>query len=181
MKILLLMLGHWMNLNHWENINVQEGKAKTITTALNLLMERRNLHKDNMTGFSRDGTSFMTGKNKWRTINSPFLVGIHCVAHRLALYTSQAANAIPYLAKFKEILTALYCYFDKSAFWSQSLAEVQKIFEHPELKIKCLISGGFHSRVLWRHCTALGSLLWPTWNPNPTAGLSLIFQVDGEL
>ena len=68
MKILLLMLGHWMNLNHWENINVQEGKAKTITTALNLLMERRNLHKDNMTGFSRDGASFMTGKNEWRTI-----------------------------------------------------------------------------------------------------------------
>ena len=30
---------------------------------------------------------------------------------------------------------------------------------------KCLMSGCFHSTVLWRHCTALGSLLWPT-RPN---------------
>ena len=55
---------------------------------------------------------------------------------KLALCTSQAANGIPYLAKFKEILTALYRYFDKSALWSQSLAEFQNIFEHPELKIQ---------------------------------------------
>ena len=40
------------------------------------------------------------------------------------------------MAKFKEILTAFYRYFDKSALRSQSLAEFQKIFEHPELKIK---------------------------------------------
>ena len=100
------------------------------------------------------------------------LGSIHRMAHRLALCSSQAANGIPYLAKFKEILTALYCYFDNSALQSQSLAEFQKIFEHPELKIKkCLISGGFLSTVIWRHCTALGSLLWPTWNPNPTVML----------
>ena len=68
--------------------------------------------------------------------NSPFLVSIHWMAHRLALCTSQAANCIRYLAKFKEILTALYHHFDQSALQSQSLAEFQKIFEHPELKLK---------------------------------------------
>ena len=68
--------------------------------------------------------------------NSPFLVSIHWMAHRLALCTSQAANDIPYLAKFKEILTALYRHFYQSALQSQSLAEFQKIFEHPELKLK---------------------------------------------
>lgn len=68
--------------------------------------------------------------------DSPFLVSIHYMAHRLALCTSQAANGIPYLAKFKEILTGLHRYFGKSALQSQSLVEFQKIFDHPELKLK---------------------------------------------
>ena len=48
-------------LHFLENINVQNGKAETITTAVNLLMERRNLHK--IAGFGSDGASVMTGKN----------------------------------------------------------------------------------------------------------------------
>ena len=98
-------------LHFLENINVRNGKAETITTAVNLLMERRNLHKDKIKGFGSDGASVMKGKNngvsKRTKDDSPFLVSIHCMAHRLALCTSQAANDIPYLAKFKEILIAL--------------------------------------------------------------------------
>ena len=74
-------------------------------------MEKRNLHKDKMKGFGSSGVSVMTGKNngvsKRMKDDSPFLVSIHCMAHRLALCTSQVANGIPYLAKFKEILAAL--------------------------------------------------------------------------
>ena len=50
-------------LHFLENINVRDGKAETITTAVNLLMEKRNLHKDKITGFGSDGASVMTGKN----------------------------------------------------------------------------------------------------------------------
>lgn len=98
-------------LHFLENIIVQNGKADAITTAVNLLMEKRNLHKDKMKGFGSSGVSVMTGKNngvsKRMKDDSPFLVSIHCMAHRLALCTSQVANGIPYLAKFKEILAAL--------------------------------------------------------------------------
>ncbi|XP_022809136.1 protein FAM200A-like [Stylophora pistillata] len=112
-------------LHFLENINVRDGKVETITTAVNLLMERRYLHKDKMTGFSNDGVSVMTGKNngvsKRMKDHSAFVVSVHCMAHRLAICTSQAAHGIPYLAKFKEIFTALYGYFDKSALRSQSI------------------------------------------------------------
>ena len=67
--------------------------------------------------------------------DSPFFVSIHSMAHRLPLCTSQVVNGIPNLAKIKEILTAFYCYFDKSTLHSQSLAEFQKIFEHSELSV----------------------------------------------
>lgn len=64
-------------LHFLENINVRDGKAETITTAVNLLMERRNLHKDKMTGFGNNGASVMTGKNngvsKRVKDDSPFL------------------------------------------------------------------------------------------------------------
>ena len=52
-------------LHFLENINVRDGKAETITTAVNLLMERRNLHKDKMAGFGSDGASVVTGKKQW--------------------------------------------------------------------------------------------------------------------
>lgn len=87
--------------------------------------------------------------------NSPFLVSIHCMAHRLC--TSQAANGIPYLAKFREILAALYRYFDKSALPSQSLVEFQKTIKHPELKIKELFD------IRWFSFHGALETLYRTW------------------
>ena len=45
------------------NINVWDGKAKTITTAVNLLMEKRNFDKNRMTGFGSHRAYIITGKN----------------------------------------------------------------------------------------------------------------------
>ena len=50
-------------LHFLENINVRDGKAETITSAINMLMQKRNLQKNKMTGFGSDGASVMTGKN----------------------------------------------------------------------------------------------------------------------
>ena len=50
-------------LHFLKNINVLDGKVETITAAVNLLMEKRNLYKNRMTGFGSDGASVMTGKN----------------------------------------------------------------------------------------------------------------------
>ena len=92
-------------LHFLENINVCDGKAETITSAINMLMQKRNLQKNKMTGFGSDGASVMTGKNNGVTKrmkdDSPYLISIHCMAHRLALCTSQAANGIPYCQNSK--------------------------------------------------------------------------------
>ena len=50
-------------LHFLENVNVCDGKAETITTAINMLMQKRNLHKNKMTGFGSNGASVMTGKS----------------------------------------------------------------------------------------------------------------------
>ena len=67
--------------------------------------------------------------------DSPYPISIRCIAHRLALCTSQAANRIPDLSKFLETSTAFYRYLD-TALGSQSLTEFRKSFQDAKLKIK---------------------------------------------
>jgi len=82
----------------------------------------------------------MTGRDKGLTgqllrIN-PHLLNIHCIAHRLALCTSQAAEGIPALKEYQETLTSLFYYFKGSACRTQKLAKVQSILDEPQLKVK---------------------------------------------
>ena len=55
-------------------------------------------------GFGSDGASVMTGCPGGVAVHlrgqNHEMVSIHCGAHRLALASSQAAHAIPYLKKF---------------------------------------------------------------------------------
>lgn len=103
-------------------------------------MSARKINSDQLVGMGSDGVSVMTG-NKTGVATQlkrdhPFLINIHCMAHRLALCTSQAASGIPYLEHFKENLTAMYKYFDKSALRTTTLGEFQAIFEDPQIKLK---------------------------------------------
>ena len=51
-------------LHFLENMNVRDERSKLLQLLnINLLMERRNLHKDKMAGLGSDGASVMTGKN----------------------------------------------------------------------------------------------------------------------
>ena len=67
-------------LHFLENINFRNGKAETITNAVNLLMERRKLHKDKMKGFGSDGASVMTGKNNGVSKQRRTIVHFSCLS-----------------------------------------------------------------------------------------------------
>lgn len=67
---------------------------------------------------------------------NPHMVNVHCVAHRLALCTSQAAANIPQLQSHQQVLTDLFYYFKGSAKCQEKLKEVQKILDDPQLIIK---------------------------------------------
>ena len=58
------------------------------------------------------------------------------MAHKLALCTSQASTGIQFRSTFKETLTALYGYFQKSSLRTHQLKEFQEIFQQPQLKVK---------------------------------------------
>ncbi|PFX25303.1 hypothetical protein AWC38_SpisGene10087 [Stylophora pistillata] len=89
-------------------------------------------------GITQDGASVKTGENKgmkgWLKEQNAHMVHIHCMAHRLALCTSQAANDIPCLKKYQEWLTSLFYCMKASATREKELHKVQEVLDHPALK-----------------------------------------------
>ena len=67
---------------------------------------------------------------------NPLILQIHCIAHRLALVTSQAGSAIPYLKEFQEFLTSVFYWFKHSAVRVHALKHLQEVLDSPQIRIK---------------------------------------------
>ena len=80
-------------------VSVLDGKGMTIYDMVTNLKERRQLKNEKLIAFSIDGASSMVGcENGFVTllkndIKNP--IGTHCIAHRVALATSNASKKIP--------------------------------------------------------------------------------------
>ena len=63
-----------------------------------LYLESKNINIDKLCGFGSDCASVMTGRKTGVTgkllEHNPAIINIHCMAHRLALCTSQAAKCL---------------------------------------------------------------------------------------
>jgi len=61
-----------------------------------------------------DGASVMTGVTTCFSEQSPFIIKSHCIAQRLALPASQAANSVNYLKKYQGTINEIYKYYHYS-------------------------------------------------------------------
>ena len=93
-----------------------------------------------MSSFGSDGASVMTGCRedvatclKWLNNN---IISIHCVAHWLALAAGQVSQSIPYLRRFKEILSTLFYFYHNSAVRQAGLTAIQVVLNDPVLRLK---------------------------------------------
>ena len=97
----------------------------------------------------------MTGKDNGvaailKRTHCPHMISVHCVAHRLALATSQAAASVNVVKRYEKELGAIYSYFKHSASRTNKLAEMQKIFDDPHIQLKKIFEVrwlSFHSAV----------------------------------
>lgn len=87
-----------------------------------------------------DGASVMTGRisgvSARLSRDQPFLVNIHCMAHKLALCTSHAADSVNYLKKHREILTNIFYHFKHSSLRTPNLSKIEDVLDDKKLKIK---------------------------------------------
>jgi len=138
----------------WGNIHIPNGQAATVTQIVNDILASCHVDEKKFVGFGSEGAPVMTGKNngvatRLKRVN-PFLISIHCMAHKLALCTSQESTGIQFVSTFKETLTALYGYFQKSSL------EFQEIFQQPQLKVKEVYEirwFAFYGALEVLHCT----------------------------
>ena len=67
---------------------------------------------------------------------APWVISNHCVAHRLALATAQAADEISYIKKFKAILGQLYRFYSYSGVRMAGLKEIQDVLDDLQVKMR---------------------------------------------
>ena len=118
---------------------IPDSTAHTIVSKVRQICNEFQLNLQNLCGLGSDGASVMLGvRGGVSTLlkeQTPFLVANHCIAHRLALACGQAANEIPYLKKFKDILDQLYRFYDNSAVRTAGLRAIQEVVNDPHLKL----------------------------------------------
>ena len=119
-------------------IEEEQCTAPVVTQKIQNVIIARSIPVDKVMSFRSDGASIMTvgGVSTLLKKENPFMINIHCMAHRLALCTSQAANQLEKMEKYRQLLTDLYYYFSKSAKRVAGLKAIQEILESPPLKIK---------------------------------------------
>ncbi|XP_060078766.1 zinc finger protein 862-like [Ylistrum balloti] len=122
------------------NVQFHEGTGTAIAAEIFSQCEKRGVTCKKIMGLGSDGASVMTGKGKgvagMMMRKNLHIINVHCVAHRLALSTSQAAENIAPLKEYQETITSIYYYFKYSPNRVASLSEIQKVLNDPQLRYK---------------------------------------------
>lgn len=121
--------------------NINNGKAATITDNLLRELNANGLDLSKLVGLGSDGAAVMVGNRNGvakllKDETNGLLVNCHCIAHRLALACAQAANEIKYLKKFKDVITQLFYYFQRSSVRMSGLQEMHDLLDSPDIKLK---------------------------------------------
>ena len=72
----------------------------------------------------------------WGQLKKPFMLSMHCVAHKLALASQSAAASVPYCNEHHSILKRVYNYFHISTVHYSALQEVMEALNDPFLQIQ---------------------------------------------
>ena len=126
------------------NKECKDATGAGIASAIEEIMCQLNVPMTKVMSMGSDGASVMTGRNRGCTgmllRSNPHMVNVHCVAHSLALCTSQAAEGIQELKQHQQILTDLFYYFRGSPKRAAKIKEIQELLDDPVLTYKELHS-----------------------------------------
>ncbi|XP_071168230.1 zinc finger protein 862-like [Mytilus edulis] len=125
-------------------LELSGGTADVIFTAVKTLFDMYDLDFSKCISISTDGASVMTGIRSGVTTKfseqNPFIIKTHCIAHRLALASSQAANSINYLKKYQGTLNEVYKYYHHSCKHMSELKAMATIFDKAEKRFQEVFS-----------------------------------------
>ena len=112
--------------------------ANAVYSTLVGFLKACNIDTSKIWGFSSDGAAVMMGKDngvvrKFK-IDSPYLLEMHCIAHKLALSSLDAAKQVGEVKYFESILQSLHSYFSKSSKRIEHLRTWQDVLDDDRVK-----------------------------------------------
>ena len=122
-----------------EIVHLQKANAESIHSALIECLKKKDLQVGRIVGMGFDGAATFSGKKSGIQARmkkfAPHALFVHCHCHMLQLACVQAANSTPGIKHVYTTLTALWKFFHYSPKRTESLKEVQRVLDMPELKI----------------------------------------------
>ncbi|XP_070547018.1 zinc finger protein 862-like [Ptychodera flava] len=97
-----------------------DGIVHAVSKLLSSCLGNEDMWKQKLVAFGSDGASVMVGKKggvvkKFKDDNRPFLLGVHCSAHRLELAYKDACKEVPLYKKVDALMTNLYYFYRNSS------------------------------------------------------------------
>uniref|UniRef100_A0A4W6FPJ6 HAT C-terminal dimerisation domain-containing protein n=1 Tax=Lates calcarifer TaxID=8187 RepID=A0A4W6FPJ6_LATCA len=124
------------------NYAIPSGTAECITAKIKDVLSGRGVAMARVVGLGSDGANVMVGREaggaqQLRQNDCPFLVNIHCGAHRTALAARDASTAVRQVSAYVTTLNNIYTYYKNSPIRTYRLNELQKeMGEHDLLSLK---------------------------------------------
>lgn len=122
------------------NLHCPDVSGEGIANSIIKTMSQFGVPAHKIMGFGSDGANVMTGRKKGATgmllRHNPHMINVHCMAHRLALCTSQAADAVPDMKSYHETVTSLYYYFKLAPARVARFSEIQQLLDGQELRVR---------------------------------------------
>ncbi|KAF3833185.1 hypothetical protein F7725_026850 [Dissostichus mawsoni] len=124
------------------NYVIPSGTAECITTKIKDVLSGRGVAMARVVGLGSDGANVMVGRKagvaqKMRLNDCPYLVNIHCGAHRTALAARDASKAVREISAYVTTINNIYTYYKNSPIRTHRLNELQnEMEEHDLLSLK---------------------------------------------
>ena len=114
--------------------------APVLTEAIVLFLNKNQIDFTKVAGLGSDGASVMVGKNNGvgamlKRLN-PFMLSMHCVAHKLVLASENAASTVPYCRYHHSTLRGLYNYFHTSPNKYSILKVMMEVLQDPVVHLQ---------------------------------------------
>ena len=127
------------------DVELNSANAEGITKKVLEVLEEKKISTRKITGIGTDGAAVMSGKHsgfgaRMQRQASPFALQVHCVAHRLALASGQAADTVSIVKQYQSTVNSLYNFFQTSTKRSKALHKMQEVYHDHEIALHATFS-----------------------------------------
>lgn len=120
------------------NYSMSSGTAESIKAKIKEVLSARGVSLDRVVGLGSDGANVMVGRKagvaqQLRQSDCPYLLNIHCGAHRTALAARDACKAVREVSAYVTTLNNVYTYYKNSPIRTHRLHQLQREMDEDDV------------------------------------------------